>query len=143
MSCVCSSQHYQDYRLYPSFSRPECAEPISAAMQNYTDLIDQGLPVYEARMVLPEAMAVTINLSANAQAWAYVIQRRLCLRNVPEMVIWATRMRQVLINWFPELFSWVNAACEEDKCREGFLTCKLPSNARQMAWVKAFSGEVY
>ena len=143
MSCVCSSQHYQDYRLYPSFSRPECAGPISAAMQNYTGLIDQGLPVYEARMVLPEAMAVTINLSANAQAWAYVIRRRLCLRNVPEMVIWATRMRQVLINWFPELFNWVNAACEEDKCREGFLTCKLSSNARQMAWVKAFSGEVY
>ena len=142
MSCVCSSQHYQDYRLYPSFSRPECAEPISAAMQNYTGLIDRGLPVYEARMVLPEAMAVTINLSANAQAWAYVIRRRLCLRNVPEMVIWAARMRKVLMDWFPELFNWVNAGCNEFGCREGFLACGCNNTQRQVRWVQAMTGEV-
>lgn len=142
MSCVCSSQHYQDYRLYPSFSRPECAGPISAAMQNYTDLIDQGLPVYEARMVLPEAMAVTINLSANAQAWAYVIQRRLCLRNVPEMVIWAVRMYEVLTDWFPELFLHVGANCLERGCREGFLKCKYSLTERKEMWTKADAGRI-
>lgn len=142
MSCVCSSQHYQDYRDYPFVCRPECNDAVKSALQNYVGIMDGGTPNYEARMALPEAMCVTMNLTANAQAWAYVIHRRLCLRNVPEMVIWAVRMRKVLMDWFPELFNWVNAGCNESGCREGFLACGCGNTQRQVRWVQAMTGEV-
>lgn len=142
MSCVCSSQHYQDYRDYPFVCRSECDGAVKSALQNYVGIMDGGTPNYEARMVLPEAMCVTMTLTANAQAWAYVIRRRLCLRNVPEMIIWAVRMRKVLMDWFPELFNWVHAGCNESGCREGFLACGCSNTQRQVRWVQAMTGEV-
>ena len=142
MSCVCSSQHYQDYRDYPFVCRHECDGAVKSALQNYVGIMDGGTPNYEARMALPEAMCVTMSLTANAEAWANVIRRRLCLRNVPEMVIWAVRMLEVLTDWFPELFLHVGANCLERGCREGFLKCKLSLPERKEMWTRADGGRM-
>ena len=125
-SFMCSSQHYQDYRDYPIIGVNDSAlyDACSASIKAYEDAVNRGVPVWEARMVLPEAMGVNMFMSGNARAWAEMLNKRLCYRNVPEMIRFARQMRVKLNEWFPELFTLVGPDCAElGHCTQGKMSC--------------------
>lgn len=124
LSFTCSSQHYQDYSGYEWYCFPPCEPYCAAALEQYKHLLQTtDLPVHEARQILPNAMAVNMVVSGNARAWMEFLPKRLCHRNINEMVIAAREIRMALIDWLPT-FQFVGPSCEEiGICFEGKMSC--------------------
>lgn len=126
-SYTSASQHYQNYSRYPHVMDPEMAtmpvvyEIIAQIDETYDVLVEQAVPVEEARQILPGSKAVNILWTINARSLANFLNVRLCRRNVKEMRIFARRMYGVAKNWFPELFEGVGTDCEFGECRQGYL----------------------
>lgn len=130
-SYTCSSQHYQNYSKYPVIDSPYTERMEMAmddAMVAYDEAIKNGVPKDVARMCLPEAMTVNMIMTANAREWAEILHQRLCYRNTAETRNVAWRMRDVLIDWFPQLFNHVGTQCKEDRCRQGKMQCVIGSS---------------
>lgn len=129
VSFMCSSQHYQDYRDYPIIvpDLTDFEEGFNLAVARSTSLygvmVDNGVEKPEARMILPEATAVNLIMTANAREWAHIMNLRLCKRNVREMRVWAGDMMMELRQWFPELFIHVGPDCVETQCTQGPMKC--------------------
>lgn len=123
LSFMCSSQHYQDYSDYPIVCKCDAFEGIpQKAIEVYKKNLERGEDPSEARMVLPECMAVNMFISGNARAWADMLRKRLCVVNILEMNIVALCIHRVLKDWFPAVFNLVGADCEDGYmrgCREG------------------------
>lgn len=134
-SYTTSSQHYQDYRLYPAVVSPSMAsDPIAQeyfdkVMEMYIDLCTRH-PHEEARQILPNGMAVNIEWTINARSLVNLINLRICRRNTQEMLEFATRIRVLAVNWFPQLFKHVHADCiMHGKCFQGRMSCGRPYDA--------------
>lgn len=132
LSFTCTSQHYQDYQDFPIILGEEnqkMRDLCNNIVWEYQHIQEtDGIPKYEARQILPNAMGVNMVITANATAWAHVLRMRQCLRNVPEMHIFAHQAKWVLKDWFPALFELV---CEP--CNDGYLNgCResQPCNAK-------------
>lgn len=124
LSFTCTSQHYQDYQDFPlvhegyDLVKATCVQSV----QMYEDAIIGGMPKWEARQMLPNAMGVNMVITANATAWAHVLRMRQCMRNVPEMHIFAHQAKWVLKDWFSALFELV-----KEPCNDGYLNgCREP-----------------
>lgn len=121
-SFMCSSQHYQDYSDYPIVCKCDTFEGVpQKAIEVYKKNLENGKSPSEARMVLPECMAVNMFISGNARAWADMLRKRLCGVNTLEMGIVAGRICDVLTKWFPAVFGSVGPDCNDDYmrgCRE-------------------------
>lgn len=127
-SYTCSSQHYQDYSQYPMIANnlytTKMVNTIEQSLEAYREALDLKVPKDEARMVLPEALTVNMIMTANAREWAEILHQRLCNRNTHETRVVARQIREVCMEWFPELFKWVGPQCFEGQCRQGKLSCK-------------------
>ena len=130
-SYTCSSQHYQNYSKYPVVLN-KYTERMEMAMDDavaaYDEAIRNGVPKDIARMCLPEGMTVNMIMTANAREWAEILHQRLCYRNTAETHNVALRMRNVLLDWFPQLFNHVGTQCKEDVCRQGKMQCVIGSS---------------
>jgi len=129
-SFTSASQHYQEYDEYPNimhanmYKDPEVQDLLESVDKCYKRLIASGVPKEEARQILPNAKAVNILWTVNARSLINFLNLRLCERNVHEMVSFANKMRDVTIEWWPELFSLVDADCIMHKeCRQGRMSC--------------------
>lgn len=119
LSFTCSSQHYQNYSDYDFCCPAICKEYCEDTLAAYNTLIENDLPVWEARQVLPNAIAVNMVITGNARAWMEFLPKRLCARNIPEMIIAAKKIHTTLKAWFP-VFHKVGPSCEEAGiCFEG------------------------
>lgn len=126
-----SSTHYQDHRAY--HHRVEACENgvnfefmakgIEAAVAGYEQAVDNGMPKEAARQCLPLSIEVRHMLTINARSLANFIRLRSCYRNTMEMVLLAERMRMVALNWFEDLFKWVDKPCVFEMCHEGKMHC--------------------
>ena len=109
------SQHYQDYRDYPCTIHKKyirntiMTTALKIAYEAYNDLIEQGVPRSEARMVLPQASCVNFLFTIDARNLAYFFQKRLTKRNVAEMRIIAKKMYDLACEYLPELYTHVHA----------------------------------
>ena len=116
-SFTSASQHYQVYDSYPNILHPamvtmnEVVEICDKADAMYSYLISIGIPKWEARQILPNAKAVNIIWTVNARSLINFFNKRLCKRNVPEMVNFAERLQEECLEWWPELFSLVGPDC--------------------------------
>lgn len=138
-----SSQHYQDYRDYPVVVSPKLLEAgqeanlnlnhlaFESAYNSYTALIKGGLPVEEARQVLPNAAAVNLFVTADARNLFDFLNVRICDRNVDEMVIASKKIKAAAKEWFPELFSFAYPDCVLDKCYQGKMCCGKKLNLEE------------
>ena len=130
-SFTCSSQHYQEYSQYDDFISPSAPNNVAVAIQDsnaaYHDLVVQGVPVHEARQVLPNSKGVNILWTINARSLVNFLNLRMCHRNVEEMRIFAEKMLDVAIDWWPDLFLQVEADCQMPAfgkaCRQGKMYC--------------------
>lgn len=127
LSFTCSSQHYQDYSDYEWYTSQQVEKSsdkfINSCILHYAQMVDSGVPVHEARQVLPNAMAVNMVITGNARAWAEMLQKRLCKRNTYESFWACDAIHKVLKNWFL-VFKHVGPSCEEiGICFEGNMSC--------------------
>lgn len=130
-SYTSASQHYQNYTGYPHVMDTEMEDMIvthdliDRIEIIYDKLIDNGIPIEEARQILPGSKAVNLIWTINARSLAHFLNIRLCRRNVKEMRVFARKMWTVAQNWFPELFDGVGTDCEFSECRQGFMKPKV------------------
>jgi len=117
-----SSQHYQDYRDYPFVIHPDSLYNDASINSIYEDTFDQcleaylalisfGVPTWEARMVLPEAITVNLQITMDANNLAKFLMTRLCKRNVEEMQCFSVKLHHLASRWFPELFNFIAPHC--------------------------------
>jgi thymidylate synthase (FAD) len=131
-SYTTSSQHYQDYRLYPAIISPSMIHDpaiqkyFDQIMDMYVDLCTRH-PHHEARQILPNGMAVNIEWTINARSLANFINLRICKRNTEEMLVFTKKLRKFAIAWFPALFNHVHADCVmKGRCSQGRMSCGDP-----------------
>ena len=128
-SYTVSSQHYQDYQEYPAVLEAPNAimeNSINYSKATYVQLLEQGVSKEEARQVLPNAISTNILMTANARSLENIIKQRRCKRNVTEMVVVVNKMRDLLVDHCPEIFSRFVTYCESDRCNQGKMKCGAP-----------------
>ena len=125
------SQHYQDYSDYPvciseELKGTELAEVnFGNSFGDYHHAIHQlGIAREEARQMLPMGAATNYLWTIDALNLAKFLRQRLCNRNVMEMRIFASKVKAIVIEHFPELFSFIGPQCCMDECFQGKLACK-------------------
>ena len=136
-SFTSSSQHYADHSDMPMVLHPDWdqdgdiaeayTEAIRFAVKSYEKLIQYGVPIYEARQVLPNACAVNLLWTVNTRSLINFMQQRLCKRNVTEAVTAATKVRLEVYKWWPELADLMGPPCyPTGKCNQGKMSCGDP-----------------
>lgn len=130
-SYTSGSQHYQNYEGYGARivdglsveQRTVFEEAIQKSMDAYSELMSLGVPKYEARQVLPNAMENNLLITMNARSLINFFKLRLCLRNTKEINVVAIKMYKLCLGHFPELFELVGTPCMMDKCNQGKMSC--------------------
>ena len=143
-SFTSASQHYTDYRDMPMVvsktHRAEFEESLyflgdsdyaltafEVAARDYVQMIDIGVPIEEARQVLPNAAAVTIMWTVNARSLLNFFEQRLCKRNVEEMQIVAQKVWLAVHNHWPEFAELCGPYCfPSGQCNQGKMSCGMP-----------------
>lgn len=127
-----SSQHYQNYSEYPMVMSEQAwkndlvHETLHSVLSAYDTLVRGGMPVEEARMILPQACTRVIYWQVNARNLAHFLNLRLCRRNVEEMSMAAEAVWNLAMGYLPELFMHVGPDCMFGKCSQGKLSCGRP-----------------
>lgn len=70
----------------------------------YDYFIQNGIPHYIAREILPNACYTDMFITTNAREWRYIIRLRITKNNTPEIQYWAQFILTILYNAMPELF---------------------------------------
>lgn len=143
-SFTSASQHYSDYRDMPMVVHPDHVdefeerwlvsvdeEPeeawvrsaIDTALQDYKQMIDNGVPAYEARQILPNACAVNIIWTVNLRSLLNFFEQRLCHRNTYEMELTAKKVLHEVYQYWPEFADLCGPRCWLDTCNQGKMTC--------------------
>ncbi len=106
--------------------------PLEIAQHDYVQMIDNGVPKYEARQILPNASAVNILWTVNARSLLNFFELRLCKRNVDEMQIFAGKIWESVNSHWPEFASLCGPYCyPSGKCNQGFMSCGQPYKREQ------------
>lgn len=128
VSFTSASQHYQDYRDYPTVVHPMykddeiMKQSLRVSFENYVDMVDQGMPAYEARQCLPGAASNNMVIGMNAITLTHFLRNRMCKRNVDEMYNFANKLHKVAKKWWPEFFRLIGPPCHMDgRCNQGFM----------------------
>lgn len=85
----------------------------------YDFMIDNGIPMEDARYILPNACCTNITVTMNARELRHFLKLRLCNRAQWEIHELAVRMLACVIDIAPVLFEGVGPKCKmEGKCTE-------------------------
>jgi len=100
---------------------------LEVAQQEYTQMINNGVPIEEARQVLPNACAVNYLWTIDARNLYFFLRQRMCKRNVTEMQTFAKEVWGCLNNYWPELAECCGPYCHPTgKCNQGRMSCGDP-----------------
>lgn len=99
---------------------------IEVAKQAYEQLIDSGVPVEDARYVLPEACETKIIVTMNARELFHFFRLRCCNRAQWEIRQLAHQMLKKVKEVCPNIFAKTGPACVSGKCPEGKMSCGNP-----------------
>jgi len=135
-SFTAASQHYQKYDSYPDILDPQMVnmKTVRTFLSDVNSMYDYLtslllLPKEEARQVLSNSKAVNILWTVNARSLINFFNQRLCKRNVQEMHMFATKLKEICINWFPDLFVLVGPDCETlGGCTQGKMKAEVCRN---------------
>lgn len=97
---------------------------LEVALCEYNQMIENGVPAYEARQILPNACAVNIIWTVNARSLVNFFEQRLCKRNVDEMQILAHKVWQQIHEYWPELAGLCGPRCWLSTCNQGKMQCE-------------------
>ncbi len=75
------------------------------AEKNYFSLLNSGVSPQIARSVLPTCLKSEIIMTCNFREWRHFLKLRLAKGAHPQIVIIAQMIKDILINYYPEIFS--------------------------------------
>ena len=126
-----ASQHYADYRDMPMVIHPDTTDEQKQAyydsfmdsLESYRYLVGIGVPVWEARQVLPNASATNLIWTVDMNNLRKFLRARLCNRNVDEMRIVAGKIWECVQEVWPDFAIECYPPCVFDKCTQGRMNC--------------------
>ena len=133
-SFTSASQHYTDYRdmpfiVHPTLTKNEVVyQCLFTAVTGYKLLVDEGVPIEEARQVLPNAAEVRLLWTVNARSLFNFFEQRWCGRNVAEMIAFCEHLYVKVQDTWPEFAKFLGPYCYHlnGKCNQGKMTCGRP-----------------
>ncbi|MFZ5932529.1 MAG: FAD-dependent thymidylate synthase [Patescibacteria group bacterium] len=104
---------YKDKKLYKEFKKQVLENKML-----YAKMLDtMEIPVLDARRILPHCLETFIYVKFNLVTLASFIQKRDCVQTQePETVIVARKMREVVLEKFPNLAPLLKNLCKEGRC---------------------------
>ena len=101
-------------------------QAIDAAVEAYGKLLDAGVPVEDARYLLPNAAETKIVITMNVRELLHFFSLRCCNRAQWEIRDMAHRMLELARPTAPFIFLDAGAPCVGGTCPEGKMTCGNP-----------------
>lgn len=101
-------------------------EAIGHAMAAYRKLLEAGIPVEDARYLLPNASESKIVITMNIRELLHFFELRSCNRAQWEIHELADRMLELARPTAPYIFLDAGAPCIKRACPEGKMTCGNP-----------------
>jgi len=101
-------------------------ETIERARKAYDQLINSGIPVEDARYILPEACETKIIVSMNARELLHFFRLRCCNRAQWEIRQLAHQMLKKVKEICPNIFAKAGPSCVSGKCMEEKMSCGKP-----------------
>lgn len=98
----------------------ECA---AKCMETYNTLIGLGIPVEDARYILPSATKTNIVVTMNARELLHFFSLRCCERSQWEIRELANAMLEEVKKVAPNIFYNAGPECRRGKCPEGDFSC--------------------
>lgn len=92
----------------------------------YDELVKMGIPVEDARYILPQGITTTLMMTANARELRHFFSLRCCNRAQWEIRQLADEMLKLCKEAAPVLFADAGAGCVRGKCPEGSGSCGHP-----------------
>lgn len=93
-------------------------QSIRLSAQTYRLLMEMGMPMEDARSVLPNAASTTLVMTMNAHELAHFLELRLCNKAQREIRELTQEIHKLAKQHFPLLFEHVGPPCLEGQCRE-------------------------
>lgn len=134
------SQRYVDYEnldivIPPSVERSgEVLERFREETRNierlYRWMIERGVPVEDARYILPNASTTRIMITMNARELNHFFTLRCCRRAQWEIRDLAKGMLKIARGVAPTIFEKSGPGCLRGPCTEGEFTCGKPEEVR-------------
>lgn len=108
-----------------------------AAFSLYNVMAEDGVPIEDARYILPEGCTVDLIMTCNARELRHFFSLRCCNRAQWEIRQLADEMLRHVRRVAPVLFADAGPACVRGRCPEGSAACKQPRSKDPL-----FAGEV-
>ena len=101
---------------------------LAAALAAYKNMVDKGVPIEEARQVLPNAAEVRLLWTVNARSLYNFFEQRWCGRNVAEMLAFCEHLYAKVQDTWPEFAKFLGPYCYHlnGKCNQGKMACGRP-----------------
>jgi len=127
----------KNYVMPPSISKSNEAaklfeEAMDAAWKEYAELVGKGIPVEDARYVLPNAATANIVVTMNARSLINFFRLRCCTHAQWEIRELAYEMLKLVKKVSPAIFSKAGPPCViDDECPENDQSCPMyPKNLK-------------
>lgn len=119
-------------------------ETMQALNKAYLDLLEQGIPAEDARMVLPNACCTNLTVTMNLRSLIHFTDERCCTCAQAEIRQLANKMAKLITDELPELKPYLGPKCKIMKyCNESAQrTCgRMPLKADAIQQVYKLSGD--
>ncbi len=128
------SQRYTKFNKQSDFILPESVNKIGKLKEKfvklseqtldfYLEMIDAGIPVEDARYILPNGVNTRIIITMNARELLHFFRLRTCIRAQWEIRAMAMEMLKLAKKTAPVLFKKAGPACTTGPCTEGDFYC--------------------
>ena len=100
-------------------------------LRTYDELVQKGVPIEDARFVLPNACCTKIVCTFNARSLDNFFAHRCCNRAQWEIQSVAEQMLKLCLEVAPNLFKRCGPPCLNGACPEGKMTCGKQKEVRE------------
>ena len=111
--------------------RPQYVEEMKRIKELYDAMIAAGIPVEDARYILPNAVETRLIVSMNARELLHFFRLRTCNRAQWEMRQMAKWMLGLVKPLAPTIFATAGPPCLQGECPEGSMTCGMAEEVRR------------
>lgn len=137
MPMVVHPDHVDEFKealyLVEDFEESASYTAMEVALMDYAQMVENGVPIYEARQVLPGAASVNIIWTVNARSLINFFTQRLCRRNVDEMQTFAKKTWEQVEHYWPEFANCCGPYCyPSGKCNQGRMSCGQPYKVKEI-----------
>lgn len=115
--------------VLPGWSDPEANEEFDSSvhdsLESYAKMVDKGMPVHDARGVLPTNICTSIIAKFNLRTLSNMAEKRLCVRTQGEYQQVFREMKRLVVEVHPWADDFINVHCVQHGtcCFPRFTSC--------------------